>query len=76
MCRTLELRGIVYGGGGHFTCRFVGRDGRLWYHDGIVTGRSCIEEGNLAEIPPAELMRTRNKVAVLLIYAKQVSARS
>ncbi|KAJ7642476.1 hypothetical protein DFH06DRAFT_959883, partial [Mycena polygramma] len=68
--RTLKLRGIVYGGGGHFTCRFVSNSGTVWYHDGITTGRRCIEEGRLEDIVPADLMRTRNKLAVLLIYAK------
>ncbi|KAJ7661407.1 hypothetical protein DFH06DRAFT_988433 [Mycena polygramma] len=69
--RSLQLRGIVYGGGGHFTCRFVSSQGFLWYHDGITTGRRCIEEGKLEDLAPADLMKTRNKLAVLLIYAKQ-----
>ncbi|KAJ7697463.1 hypothetical protein B0H17DRAFT_866647, partial [Mycena rosella] len=37
----LKLRGIIYGGQGHFTCRFVDRGGVLWFHDGIATARRC-----------------------------------
>ncbi|KAJ7872238.1 hypothetical protein B0H13DRAFT_1633942 [Mycena leptocephala] len=32
-----KLRGIMYGGQNHFTCRFIDRQGEIWFHDGITT---------------------------------------
>ncbi|KAJ7112340.1 hypothetical protein C8R44DRAFT_632156 [Mycena epipterygia] len=42
--RVLLLRGVIYLGSFHFTSRVIGSDGRLWFHDGISTGRACIDE--------------------------------
>ncbi|KAJ7164296.1 hypothetical protein C8R46DRAFT_901697 [Mycena filopes] len=68
---VLLLRGIIYGGGAHFVCRFIGNDGRMWYHDGIGTGRRCVDDGMLNDIEDHRLlMRTREKQAVLLVYAR------
>ncbi|KAJ6528833.1 hypothetical protein B0H19DRAFT_896806, partial [Mycena capillaripes] len=41
---TSSLRGIIYGGEGHFTCRYVEKGGEMWFHDGITTGRDCLPE--------------------------------
>ncbi|KAJ6532494.1 hypothetical protein B0H19DRAFT_896463, partial [Mycena capillaripes] len=41
---NLKLRGIIYRGQNHFTCRFIGRDGRVWFHDGIFTRSNCIPD--------------------------------
>ncbi|KAJ6552778.1 hypothetical protein B0H19DRAFT_1072279 [Mycena capillaripes] len=30
---TLKLRGIIYGGQGHFTCRYIEKSGEIWFHD-------------------------------------------
>jgi hypothetical protein len=44
---SLKMRGMIYVGQGHFTCRVVGKDGSMFFHDGIITtGRNCIPEGN------------------------------
>jgi hypothetical protein len=66
---VLRLRGIVYGGDAHFTCRFVDSIGQLWYHDGITTQRVCINDGLLTEMEASALEVTRGKFAVALIYA-------
>ncbi|KAJ7024533.1 hypothetical protein C8F04DRAFT_968826 [Mycena alexandri] len=69
---ALLLRGIIYGGGAHFVCRFIAKDGRMWYHDGIGTGRHCIDEGMLNDVKHHRLlMHTRGKQAVLLIYTQK-----
>ncbi|KAJ7219790.1 hypothetical protein C8J57DRAFT_1095181 [Mycena rebaudengoi] len=36
----LHLKGIVYHGESHFTSRIIRRDGGIWFHDGIATGKS------------------------------------
>ncbi|KAJ7441125.1 hypothetical protein FB451DRAFT_1106259, partial [Mycena latifolia] len=40
----LKLRGIIYGGQAHFTCRFIDDSGYAWFHDGIATGRRCVPD--------------------------------
>ncbi|KAJ7705227.1 hypothetical protein B0H16DRAFT_1346322 [Mycena metata] len=44
---SLKLRGIIYAGQSHFTCRFIERGGKMWFHDGITTGRRCLPEINI-----------------------------
>ncbi|KAI0825908.1 hypothetical protein BC629DRAFT_1261880, partial [Irpex lacteus] len=50
-----RLIGIIYYGGSHFTSRVITNEGSIWYHDGIETGKSCIHEGNIADIDAKEL---------------------
>ena len=45
----LYLKGIVYLGGYHFTCRIFSENGKAWYHDGRSTKNICIDDGNLTE---------------------------
>ena len=40
-----QLCGVIYFGGQHFVARLVEQDTTVWYHDGIMTGRSMIYEG-------------------------------
>ncbi|KAJ7629546.1 hypothetical protein B0H17DRAFT_962868, partial [Mycena rosella] len=47
---TLRLRGIIYGGQGHFTSKFIDRNGVVWFHDGITTGRRCTRETELTSL--------------------------
>ena len=67
---VLNLRGIIYGGSNHFTCRFIDSIGRIWYHDGITTRRGCLDDGFLSQIEAEALENTRGKRAVALIYAR------
>ncbi|KAJ7823110.1 hypothetical protein B0H13DRAFT_1659253 [Mycena leptocephala] len=46
----MRLRGIIYGGQGHFTSRFVDVHGYMWFHDGITTGSTCLPEANLLSV--------------------------
>lgn len=41
------LRGIIYGGENHFTSRIVRPNGEMWYHDGIETGHTTVNEGSI-----------------------------
>ena len=72
---VFRLRGIVYGDGNHFVARIVMRDGRIWFHDGIVTGSKCTYEGKLDEIPDVEWLMTSSRgysyrTAILAVYAR------
>ncbi|KAJ7715769.1 hypothetical protein B0H16DRAFT_1339552 [Mycena metata] len=67
---VLRLRGVVYGGGTHFTARYVSQSGVVWFNDGIATARDCVEEGKLDALPPDFLHYARGKKALNLIYAK------
>ncbi|KAJ7128334.1 hypothetical protein C8R44DRAFT_615622 [Mycena epipterygia] len=67
------LRGVIYGGRNHFTSRIVKPNGILWYHDGIETGKSCVNEGSMHE-QEADYLNTCNRAdvrrtAIGVIYA-------
>ncbi|KAJ7662405.1 hypothetical protein B0H17DRAFT_953120, partial [Mycena rosella] len=67
----MRLRGVIYGGQGHFTCRFFDRTGCMWFHDGITTGRQCIQEDDLIHVPDLFSLHTcKGKNAVAVVYAK------
>lgn len=69
---VLSLRGIVYAGGAHFVCKLFSKGGKIWYHDGILTGRRCVDDGCLRDVNDLRtLMSTRNRRAVLIIYARR-----
>jgi hypothetical protein len=57
----LKLRGIVYHGQHHFTCRIISDDGQIWYHDGVTTAQSCTYEGLLNDINNANIKTCKNK---------------
>ncbi|KAJ7732407.1 hypothetical protein B0H16DRAFT_1328780 [Mycena metata] len=67
---VLLLRGIIYFGSAHFTSRIMGVDGRVWFNDGITTGRFCVDEQYLDSHPPGFLDSCRGKVAATLVYAQ------
>ncbi|KAJ7448097.1 hypothetical protein FB451DRAFT_1054053 [Mycena latifolia] len=66
-----KLRGVIYGGQGHFTCRYLDQAGGVWFHDGISTGRICIREGDLATIDTMTLHVCGRKDALAVIYARE-----
>ena len=67
---TYTLRGVIYYGNHHFTSRFVSQCGIVWYHDGILTGRSLINEGSLETIN--NLSNRGLMVATSVVYARYV----
>lgn len=64
--RKLFLRGIIYLRAFHFTARLFDREGNTWYHDGAVTGSTCIAEGYMADLD----RDTLNANSVLAVYSK------
>lgn len=71
----LRLRGIVYGGGYHFTSRVIDVDGTIWFHDGQVTKSTCRRDGSLNRLTRYENLRfcgrePYRKKAMQLIYAR------
>ena len=67
--RNLYLRGIVYHGRYHFTSRIIDKDGRIWYHDGMTTGKTVCEDGNLQSMTNQSLAMCRARNLVLAVYA-------
>src|SRR5215475_686816 len=47
---ALKLRGIIYIGQYHFTCRVFDENGAIWHNDGITTGRTSSFEGYLQDL--------------------------
>ncbi|KAJ7019584.1 hypothetical protein C8F04DRAFT_975479, partial [Mycena alexandri] len=69
---VLKLRGVIYGGDHHFTSRYITPVERFnaWFHDGISTGRSCILEGDMNNLPNGHLKSARGKNTINLMYAQ------
>ena len=65
---TLHLKGLVYHGGFHFTCRIIDHFGNIWFHDGITTGRTSTKEGKFGSVSQPNLKVCRNKQLFLVIY--------
>ncbi|KAK7059908.1 hypothetical protein R3P38DRAFT_2759269 [Favolaschia claudopus] len=70
---TYSLRGVIYSGKKHFTCRIVSSDGSIWFNDGIETGRQSLFEGVMSAVS-SNFMNTLDRgevtrAAAVLIYA-------
>ncbi|KAJ7816467.1 hypothetical protein B0H13DRAFT_1923550 [Mycena leptocephala] len=52
---TLKLRGLIYHSQaeimGHFTSVVVDAQDEMWYHDGMSTRRTCVNNGKFGDIP-------------------------
>jgi hypothetical protein len=67
---VLDVRGLIYHGDFHFTSCIIGADGNMWYHDGMVTGSNCENEGNFDKFSSRELLKCKGKRLVLVVYAR------
>ena len=65
---TLHLKGLVYHGGYHFTCRIVDESGNIWFHDGMTMRRISIKDGKFGTVSQPNLKKCRNKELCLVIY--------
>ena len=65
-CKTYKLRGVIYYIDNHFTSHFISESGRVWYHDGILTGRQMLPEGGIGDV---EFGTCQLGIAVCAIYA-------
>lgn len=63
-----KLKGIVYHGLNHFTCRIVGDKGDVRYHDGMETKRETLQEVKLTQL--SNVFEAKNRKAAVLIYSK------
>ena len=45
-----QLHWVIYFGGQHFVAHLIQQDKTVWYHDGIVTGRHMIYEGQFESV--------------------------
>ena len=77
---VLQLRGIIYSGGFHFTSHIMTPGKEVWYHDGIVTKRNCIKKGHLTDFTEDSLKtcivknssgESVERQAVVVIYSKK-----
>jgi hypothetical protein len=67
---VLDVRGLIYNGDFHFTSRIIGIDGNVWYHDGMITGSSCENEGDFDKFSSRNLLKCKGKNLILMVYAR------
>jgi hypothetical protein len=68
--KKLKLQGIVYHGQYHFTSCIVSIKNQVWCHDGMVIGRSCINEGYMNNMSDENLKKCKQRNLVPAIYAQ------
>jgi hypothetical protein len=52
------------------TSRIIGTDGIVWYHDGMTTGSSCENDGDLDKFSSGNLLKCKGKKLILVVYAR------
>ena len=62
---TYKLKGVMYHHDNHFTSRFISKPGRVWFHDGILTGRQMVQEGSIGS---TELGSSHSRRAIACVY--------
>jgi hypothetical protein len=67
---VLDVRGLIYHGDFHFTSRIIGTDGIVWYHNGIITGSNCENDGDFDKFSSNDLLNYRGKKLILVVYAR------
>ena len=60
--KRYDLRGVIYYAADHFTTRVITSSGMVWYHDGLLTGRSLVYEG----MAPTQIPRENAIVGIYL----------
>jgi hypothetical protein len=66
----LNVRGLIYHGDFHFTSRIIGTNGIVWYHDGMITGSNCENDGDFDKFSSNMLLNSRGKNLILVVYAR------
>jgi hypothetical protein len=67
---VLNVRELIYHGYFHFSLHIIGIDGNVWYHDGIITGSSCQNEGDFDKFSSRDLLMCKGKKIILVVYAR------
>ena len=65
-----KLKGAIYFGNNHFTCRLIDNNGMIWFHDGITTGNTCQKVMRLTDVPTSQWWSTcgSDKTLSYVIY--------
>ena len=62
---TYNLRGVIYYLDNHFTSRFISESCRVWFHNGISTGRQMVPEGSIGD---TDLWTCQSRIAICAVY--------
>ncbi|KAJ7123847.1 hypothetical protein C8R43DRAFT_899354 [Mycena crocata] len=68
----LKLRGLIYHSqeARHFTSVVLDASGMMWYHDGITTGRTCVNKGRFGDLSdPLTIHRRDEQRLCAAVYA-------
>ena len=67
--KSLQLRGIVYHGHNHYTCRIIDVDKSVWFHDGITTGKYMSKENSSDNNDSMFFNTCQGREVTLLVYS-------
>ncbi|KAF8580380.1 hypothetical protein K439DRAFT_1357133 [Ramaria rubella] len=62
----MNLRGIIYHGGYHFSSQIIDKTGNIWTHDGTKFNGQCIIAG---KVTPEELGFLGIRTACIAVYS-------
>ena len=62
--------GSFYQGHNHFTLRVFSSEGKVWFHDGIMTKNKCIADGQLDDKSKNDLRYYQDQELVLAVYSQ------
>jgi hypothetical protein len=69
---VLDIRGLIYYGGFHFTSRIITCNGDVWYHDGMTMRNTCENGGVVENFSNKKILTCRGKELLLAIYARRI----
>ena len=65
---TYRLRGLIYYGSFHFTCRIVDELGRVWYADGMTNHGKPALQGNIQNMSQQDLVKVEGRSLTVALY--------
>ena len=66
-----RLCGFIYYGNNHFTSRIIDHLGNIWYHHGMTSKHSVVNEGKIHNMSTEQLKTAKDRTSVILIYCKK-----
>ncbi|KZV59506.1 hypothetical protein PENSPDRAFT_552019, partial [Peniophora sp. CONT] len=62
-----KVRGLIYWNRTHFNCRMIGKQGNVYFNDGITTGPTCIHEGKLQDLTDPYNIRAGAQLTYIIL---------
>ena len=65
---SYKLKGLIYFGHSHYTCRYIDCNGYVWYSDGLFANGIFTNEGHMSNFHNSEFLTCRTRSLNAVIY--------